>query len=92
MWSGVVCGNRCPRMAARLTDLSTVRESGSALGTGLLRPVTGVAFWAAIALPFLHVPLLLTTGLSTPGTATAFLALLALNVVALLVGHPYSRE
>lgn len=80
-------------MATRPTDLSTaVRESGTALGSGLLRPVTGVAFWAAIALPFLHVPLLLVTGLSSPGTATAFVALLVLNVVSLLVGHPYSRE
>lgn len=79
-------------MATRLTDLSTGRESGSALGTGLLRPVTGAAFWAAIALPFLHVPLLMTTGLSSQSTATAFVALLALNIVALLVGHPYSRE
>lgn len=79
-------------MATRLTDLSTGRESGTTLGASLLRPVTGVAFWAAIALPFLHVPLLLATGLSSQSTATAFVALLVLNVLALLVGHPYSRE
>ncbi|PSP31436.1 hypothetical protein BRC64_10200 [Halobacteriales archaeon QH_10_67_22] len=80
-------------MATPPTDLSSVvRQSRSVIDTGLLEPVAGVAFWTAVALPFLHVPLLLLTGLSTPNTMTAFLVLLALNVVALLVGHSYSRE
>lgn len=80
-------------MATRPSDLpSVVRESGSAIGTGVLTPVTGIAFWSAVALPFLHVPLLLLTGLSTPNTMTAFVVLLALNVVTLLVGHPHSRD
>jgi hypothetical protein len=80
-------------MATRPTDLSdAVRDSGTALGNGLLRPITGAAFWAAIALPFLHVPLLLLTGLSSSSTATAYVVLLAVNVVALLVGHPHSRN
>jgi hypothetical protein len=78
-------------MATRLTDPPAVRESETVLGSGLRRPLTGVAFWAAVALPFLHVPLLMTTGLSSQGTATAFLVLLVLNVLALLLGHPYSR-
>jgi len=80
-------------MATRPTDITdTVRESGSAIGTGLLHPITGAAFWAAVALPFLHVPLLLLTGLSSSSTTTAYVVLVALNVVALLVGHSYSRE
>ena len=45
-----------------------------------------LAFWAAIALPFLHLPLL-TTGLKSRTTALAFVVLLALNVVTVVVGH-----
>jgi len=86
-------GGRCPRMATRPTDISdAVRESGSAIGSGLRRPITGAAFWTAVALPFLHVPLLLVTGLSSSSTATAYAVLIALNVLALLVGHPHYRE
>ncbi|QGN05880.1 hypothetical protein Hrd1104_00285 [Halorhabdus sp. CBA1104] len=57
----------------------------------LLEPVRGVAFWAAIALPFVQLPLLVS-GLQQPSTAAAFLALLALNVFTLYVGHAYQRE
>lgn len=53
------------------------------LVTGSLRRV---AFWAAIVLPFLHVPLL-ASGLESEGTITAFATLLVLNVVALVVGY-----
>ncbi|MFB6128326.1 MAG: hypothetical protein ABEJ47_01050 [Halorhabdus sp.] len=57
----------------------------------LLEPVQGVAFWAAIALPFVQVPLLLS-GLDGWTTTVAFLALLALNVLTLYLGHTYGRE
>ncbi|WP_181686328.1 hypothetical protein [Halorhabdus salina] len=57
----------------------------------LLEPVRGIAFWAAIALPFVQLPLLVS-GLEEPSTAAAFLALLALNVFMLYVGHAYQRE
>lgn len=56
----------------------------------LLEPVRGVAFWTAIALPFVQLPLLIS-GLEEPSTALAFLALLAVNVFALYVGHAYRR-
>ncbi|PSQ19085.1 hypothetical protein BRD00_02230 [Halobacteriales archaeon QS_8_69_26] len=52
------------------------------------RPARAVAFWFAIALPFLNLGLLLR-GLTDPSETFAFLVLLAVNVVALLVGHPY---
>lgn len=57
----------------------------------LRRPVTGAAFWSAIALPFLHLPLL-ASGLESETTQVAFLVLLALNVVTLLIGHSYPGE
>jgi len=57
----------------------------------LVAPVRSLAFWTAIALPFLYVPLLLS-GLDSGSTRTAFLALVALNAVALFVGHSYRSE
>lgn len=57
-------------------------------GENVLSPVRVLAFWAAVALPFLYVPLLMT-GLENPATTAAFLALLACNAVALLVGHSH---
>lgn len=66
--------DRPPSLLARLTSEST---------PGTLR---AFAFWAAVVLPFLHVPLL-ASGLDNAGEWYAFLALLALNVGALYVGH-----
>lgn len=50
-----------------------------------------LAFWSAVVLPFLHVPLLVA-GLSTPGERHAFTALLVLNAVALYAGHSHGPE
>jgi hypothetical protein len=54
----------------------------------VLKPARVIGFWAAVALPFLHIPLLLSGLESTPETL-AFLALFSINVVALVLGHPY---
>jgi len=50
-----------------------------------------LAFWSAVVLPALHVPLL-ARGLSTTAERHAFVALLALNTLALYGGHQHSRE
>jgi hypothetical protein len=53
-------------------------------------PIRFVAFWVAIALPFLYLPLL-AGGLH--GTEpTVFVALVAVNLVALVVGHGYHAD
>lgn len=57
----------------------------------LTQPLEFVGFWAAVALPFLYVPLLVETHLQTAAQTITFLALLAANVVALLVGHSYRQ-
>jgi hypothetical protein len=57
----------------------------------LARRLRGLAFWSAIALPFLHIPLLVT-GLGDSTTLLAFLALVAVNVVALVLGQPHAAE
>lgn len=61
------------------------------LPPGVVNPIKAIAFWTAIVLPFLYLPLL-ATGLESRGTIVAFVLLVALNVAALLVGHPYANE
>jgi hypothetical protein len=56
-----------------------------------LRPLHRLAFWAAVVLPFLYLPLL-ATGLETETQTVAFVVLLACNVVVLVVGHPAHTE
>lgn len=54
-------------------------------------PVEVVGFWAAVALPFLYLPLLVT-GISSEAELITFLGLLTLNFAALLAGHGHNRE
>ncbi|ADB59007.1 hypothetical protein Htur_0106 [Haloterrigena turkmenica DSM 5511] len=60
----------------------------------LVRSVKGptqfLSFWVAIALPFVHLPLL-AQGLGDPQITVTFLLLLAVNVCALYVGHGYGQ-
>ena len=53
--------------------------------------VATVAFWSAIALPALYVPLL-ALGLDTRQDLALFLALFALHVVALVAGRSYGSR
>jgi hypothetical protein len=48
--------------------------------------LAAAAFWVAVALPFLYVPLL-ASGVSSDAERTALATLLALNVATLYVGH-----
>lgn len=57
------------------------------VATGVASGVRWTAFWAAVALPFLHVPLLYMTN----GYVEVLLALVVLNVVCLFIGHRYHR-
>ena len=73
-----------------LAERGVVPDLGQ-YGTGLKSSITTVAFWTAVVLPFLHLPLL-ATGLDSTPYATAFAALVVLNVVAVVVGQPHNRE
>lgn len=53
-------------------------------------PLRFVGFWAAVAFPFLYVPLLM--GGLEGSEATVFLGLLVTNALALVVGHGYNRR
>jgi hypothetical protein len=76
-----------------INDLPTLPADAddASLAQVLLWPVHRLAFWAAIVLPFLHLPLLVT-GLETQTQTFAFVVLLACNAVALVVGHPAHTE
>lgn len=56
----------------------------------LIRPIEAAAFWMAIVLPFLYLPLLFY-GLETTGQLLAFFGLLGLNIVAIVLGNRYNR-
>jgi hypothetical protein len=68
-----------------VVDQQTLRTGASLVAT----PVRFVGFWAAIALPFLYLPLLFV-GLEG-SVARAFLALVGLHTVALMAGHNYGQ-
>lgn len=57
----------------------------------ITRPFEAAAFWSAITLPFLYLPLLVA-GLESSAHLTAFLALLALHAVAIVGGYRHNRR
>jgi hypothetical protein len=52
-------------------------------------PLRFLAFWVAVALPFLYLPLLV--GGLQGQQATVFAGLLSVNVAALVLGHEHGR-
>lgn len=67
------------------------RERYSSLIRSIKGPTQFLSFWVAIALPFVHLPLL-SQGLGDPDVTLAFVVLLAVNVLALYVGHGYNQH
>lgn len=72
------------------TPLDSATEWGSTALRTAMAPVRFLAFWTAVALPFLYVPLLFD-GL-TSSRFLVFVVLVAINVVALVVGHNHRRH
>lgn len=79
--------------SSSITDPRSLRNavSGFSVPRLLARPVKQLSFWAAIVLPFMHLSLL-ATGLDSRSMTAAFIGLVALNVCALYLGHPYGRD
>ena len=69
------------------TQLDAIDHS-SGPGSRLRLSLAAVAFWTAIGLPALYLPLLLS-GLGSLSDLAAFLGLFGLHVLALLAGQPY---
>jgi hypothetical protein len=76
---------------ARLREVIATTPDTVRFGLKLVAyPVQFVAFWLAVALPFLYLPLL--HGGLRGGQATVFGSLLAVNVAALVIGHGHSSD
>jgi len=82
----LVGSERLARVRERLAASSTATPSLAVLTA----PLRFVAFWTAVTLPFLYLPLLL--GGLEGSEPTVFLVLLAANVVALFLGHGYGNR
>ncbi|MFB6094201.1 MAG: hypothetical protein ABEJ77_04595 [Halanaeroarchaeum sp.] len=54
----------------------------------VVRPIEALAFWAAVVMPFVYLPLFLT-GIGTGAEAVAFAALIAVHALALIGGRRY---
>jgi hypothetical protein len=77
-----------PERASRIREV--VQSQSLQHGARLVAaPLRFVGFWAAVALPFLYLPLLLS-GLEGQETLV-FGLLLAANALALVVGHGHRR-
>lgn len=57
----------------------------------VFRPLEAIAFWAAVAMPFVYLPFLIT-GIETTSERTALVALIALHALALIVGRRYRAD
>ncbi len=65
---------------------SLVRHGTLAIGSTIRR----ISFWSAILLPLVYLPLL--SGGLGPQTGYIVIGLLALNLIALLVGHNHTNN
>lgn len=74
------------------TQVNDAASSWAAQFAGYLRrPVEALAFWSAVALPFVYLPLLLG-GFDDLTGALTFVGLLLANFVALYLGHDHRRD
>lgn len=74
-----------------MSSSTSTNERGSTHAESSLPPsVRAGAFWAAVLLPFCSLALLVG-GLGTTLEYIGFIALVAVNVVALVLGHGYGR-
>ncbi|GAA0227654.1 hypothetical protein ACFFQF_11880 [Haladaptatus pallidirubidus] len=71
-------------------ELSVPRNAVESTARKLFAPVQFLSFWTAVALPFAYPPLLYHGYVSA--TTVTFALLLALNMVAIVVGHGYNLD
>lgn len=74
--------------AARRTSSDVSSDGGRPAPTALREPLSTIAFWSAIALPVLYVPLL-AVGLGSVRDLVLFVGLFVLHLAALLAGRSH---
>lgn len=84
---------RLPELVCK--HVTSVPLSGTAKGAAnwqrrwFITPIRLVSFWTAVVLPFLYIPLVVA-GLDSTSDISGLAVLVALNLVALLLGHNYN--
>ena len=78
-------------MSSPSTTVTDILPQDASSVSALLKPIEAVGFWAAVALPFLYVPLL-ATGIEEESSQLAALLLIGMHVAALVVGRRYKAE
>lgn len=79
-------------MSSPSTSAQEGNPFGGYGGVGtLLRPVETLGFWAAVGLPFIYVPIILT-GMDTSAEQLAAAVLISVHVVALFVGRHHNAD
>lgn len=71
-------------------DGTGVGRLGRRTGASIAAPLSMLAFWAAIALPVVYLPLL-AAGIDTVSGLALFLGLLGLHALALAAGRGHAR-
>lgn len=79
-----------------MSSPSTSAQDGGSLGGyggvgTLLRPAETLGFWAAVGLPFIYMPIILT-GMETSPEQLAAAVLISVHVVALFVGRHHNPD
>ena len=79
-------------MSTPSTSAHDTHPTEGAFGFGtILRPIEALGFWAAIGLPFVYMPLVLS-GVQTTTEQVAVGILIVTHMVALFLGRHYRTE
>jgi hypothetical protein len=89
MMLGVVVRDAMSTRESPFTTGFERTEVGDALQHAVVAPLRALSFWTAVLLPLAYLPLL-ADGLAG-GEASVLFALVAVNAVALLLGHEHAR-
>ena len=68
-----------------------LRDIVSLPTAGLVSAVRAGAFWGAVGLPFVYLPML-AVGLDSYSEQLLFVSVLSLNVILLIVGHSHRTD
>lgn len=75
-------------MAAHEDHLRRITYLADRMHRRLAVAVSGIAFWTAIFVPFLYL-LVMVRGVNTRSQFTTLVALIAVNYLALILGHSH---
>jgi hypothetical protein len=69
--------------------VSVFRDTVSTPSVGLVSAIQAGAFWGAVLLPFVYLPMLAILQLGTLEMQLLFASMVSLNVILLIIGHSH---